>query len=207
MANLENVPTPWGKSQGGQELAKGIKQYHTAGHGGVKVLKKRNEQIPMGFRTVNGWYEEDVAMCIVMYFHFESIKKHMTAEGMPGYSNWKADDYFAKFSKEYFKGQLEKYYIPESIHHFGTLYPKERLDSYDRDRIKNRIDAIKRKEMTPPPKKGDIIIFDKGITSNGWEEKYTKFEYYGKNVFMCCAQDELCRIKSWREYDYRIELE
>ena len=120
MANLKNVPTPWGKSQGGELLAPGIKQYHTASHGGIKLLKKLNNQIPLCFRRHDGWYEEDCDAIIVWYYHYDAIEAHMRASGMPGY-RLSADAYFTQFPRSYFKKQLEQWFIPESIHYFGTV--------------------------------------------------------------------------------------
>jgi hypothetical protein len=105
MANHENVPTPWGRSQGGSRLAEGITIYHTAGHGGVKVIKKLNQRIPVGFRRSDGWYEEDCDSQIVCYFFYDEIESYMRAHNMPGWSI-SADEYFSKFTVNGLRKQL-----------------------------------------------------------------------------------------------------
>lgn len=51
--------TPWGKFQYKEKITRGINFYSTASHGGFKVSKKLNEQVPEALRNEDGWYEED----------------------------------------------------------------------------------------------------------------------------------------------------
>jgi hypothetical protein len=56
------MKTPWGKSYGSEDVAVGIKYLWTAGHGGYRVLPKKNAMIPEKWRLkgeFEGWYEED----------------------------------------------------------------------------------------------------------------------------------------------------
>ena len=208
MANFENVPTPWGRSQSGSMLAPGITQYHTAGHGGVKVIKKLNQQIPTGLRAADGWYEEDCDMCIPIYVHFDAIKAYMTETGMPSY-RLSPEEYFSKFDRAYFKGRIEEYYVAETIHHFGTVHPPERLERHGMETIKARIEQIKRKERTPLPFSGEIVIFDRSMTFGNSGTHYARFRYEGRNVFTALHAEmgEMfkCRIRHWQARDYRLE--
>ncbi len=203
MANCENVSTPWGRSQGGSRLAEGITMYHTAGHGGVKVIKKLNQRIPIGFRRSDGWYEEDCDSQIVFYFFYDSIKNHMTATGMPGWSI-SADEYFGKFPREWFKESIERWNVAESIYHFGTIYPAEKLDIYGREKLKQELLKLRRKEQQPVPKAGDIIIFDAEITFNNGGERLRQFTLERGNIFFTTYGGRV-RIRQWQAMDYIVK--
>lgn len=56
--------TPWGESQWEKDLAPGILDVGTAGHGGIHLNPERNAQIPVYMRNPSGWYEEDVEWAI-----------------------------------------------------------------------------------------------------------------------------------------------
>jgi hypothetical protein len=61
--------TPWGESQQITTIAKGILSLSTAGHGGIKLYKARNQQVPDYLRAGSelreaGWYEEDCDWCL-----------------------------------------------------------------------------------------------------------------------------------------------
>jgi hypothetical protein len=61
--------TPWGKPQDHEIVSdKGIVWYSTASHGGYKVDKTLNMEIPEVFRCNDGWYEEDCEWSIVWVF-------------------------------------------------------------------------------------------------------------------------------------------
>jgi hypothetical protein len=51
--------SPWGAIQDKRELAPGIWQVSTAGHGGIKLSRERNAGMPDYMRNEGGWYEED----------------------------------------------------------------------------------------------------------------------------------------------------
>ena len=57
--------TPWGKADNIEILAEGIIQVGTPSHGGVKLDRKRNAQVPSYMRRKGGWYEEDCDWAIV----------------------------------------------------------------------------------------------------------------------------------------------
>jgi hypothetical protein len=201
MANHENVPTPWGKSQGGTQLALGITMYHTAGHGGVKVIKKLNQRIPVGFRRSDGWYEEDCDSQIVYYFFYDSIKNHMTATGMPSWSI-SADEYFGKFTRAWFKEAIERWNVAESIYHFGTIYPPERLDEYGRENLEQELARLRRKERQPALKPGDSILFDEAISFTSGAS-HDKFTYEKGNIFRTISGYQV-RIRQWQGRDHTV---
>ena len=60
--------SPWGAVQSVREFGDGVVAVSTAGHGGFKLDRERNNKIPPMFRKSGGWYEEDCEAAIVMYF-------------------------------------------------------------------------------------------------------------------------------------------
>ena len=201
MANCENVSTPWGKSQSGSLLAEGITMYHTSGHGGVKVIKKLNWRIPIGFRRIDGWYEEDCDSQIVFYFFYDEMESYMRAHNMPGWSI-SADEYFSKCTREWFKEAIERWNIAESIYHFGTIYPPERLDEYGREKLEQELSKLHRKSRQPAPKTGDIVTFEEDITfTNG--ECFRQLTFESGNIF-CTPFGRKVRIRQWQGRDYTV---
>jgi len=61
--------SPWGPVQTSKELAPGIWQVTTAGHGGIKLSRERNAGVPKYMRAEGGWYEEDCQWSIVAVVH------------------------------------------------------------------------------------------------------------------------------------------
>ena len=55
----EGSRTPWGPAQHVAYPQEGIFIVSTAGHGGVKLDRKRNSLVPKAARAKGGWYEED----------------------------------------------------------------------------------------------------------------------------------------------------
>jgi hypothetical protein len=51
--------TPWGKANNVDEIRPGIWRVDTPGHGGYKLSRSRNAQVPESHRKPGGWYEED----------------------------------------------------------------------------------------------------------------------------------------------------
>lgn len=66
--------TPWGKAQTVTTVAPGIVVVDTAGHGGVKLDRKRNAKIPMAARLHGGWYEEDCEALIPLLVFYDEMK-------------------------------------------------------------------------------------------------------------------------------------
>lgn len=57
--------TPWGIAQTAEQVAPGITEVTTAGHGGIKLSPILNALVPEFMRIEDGWYEEDVNWAIV----------------------------------------------------------------------------------------------------------------------------------------------
>ena len=51
--------SPWGQIDGIEELADGIVQVFTPGHGGIWLSPERLAAMPAEQRSTDGWYEED----------------------------------------------------------------------------------------------------------------------------------------------------
>ena len=62
---MDGKSSPWGKIQYSREIAPGIVSVHTAGHGGLKLDRRRNAMVPSYMRLAGGWYEEDSESAIV----------------------------------------------------------------------------------------------------------------------------------------------
>jgi hypothetical protein len=61
---MEGKSSPWGKIQHCEAIIEGIVFVSTAGHGGLKLDRKRNAAIPAYLRRPGGWYEEDCEYAI-----------------------------------------------------------------------------------------------------------------------------------------------
>jgi len=57
--------TPWGKPDDSEEYEPGITWYSTPSHGGFKLDRAHNAQVPDYMRRAGGWYEEDCDWAIV----------------------------------------------------------------------------------------------------------------------------------------------
>jgi hypothetical protein len=71
--------THWGKAQQAADIAPGITQVSTAGHGGLKLSDERNALVPEAVRYPNGWYEEDIAWTAVAIAHPEAFDPETVA--------------------------------------------------------------------------------------------------------------------------------
>lgn len=69
----EGSQTPWGPAQSVSELAPGIYVVDTAGHGGIKLDRRRQLSLPMGVRREGGWYEEDCEAVIPLVAFFDEL--------------------------------------------------------------------------------------------------------------------------------------
>lgn len=70
----EGMQTPWGKAQTVTVLCDGIGFASTASHGGVKLDRKHNAEVPEYMRSAGGWYEEDCQWAIpFVVFEFELL--------------------------------------------------------------------------------------------------------------------------------------
>ena len=63
---MSKLYTPWGFADNVDEVAEGILKVSTPSHGGFKLDRKRNAQVPRPLRKKGGWYEEDQEAAIVI---------------------------------------------------------------------------------------------------------------------------------------------
>ncbi len=87
MSPYERCPcpktSPWGAIQGKKELAPGIWQVSTAGHGGIKLSRERNAAVPKYMRREGGWYEEDCDWALAAVVHPIGFHRVIKIEGKP----------------------------------------------------------------------------------------------------------------------------
>ena len=209
MSNFENVVTPWGRSQVGMLLCEGIKQYYTAWHGGLKVMKKLNDQIPLVFRNLDGWYEEYCAYIIPYYFFFDKIKEYFSdkPEAFAKVSSKTAEAYFLEFNKEYALKVLERHFTGEYIIHFGKELSEEckaelRLTGDDIEKLKDKVQkCLEVKNITV----GDIIIFSSEVHLRRGGS-FTTFIYRGNSLFDGISTYGWVpvNIPGWRQGDFSV---
>lgn len=84
--------SPWGEVDCQMFVAEGINFVTTPGHGGFKLDRKQNQQIPQCFRRKAGWYEEDCEAAIVIFFFptFFSEKERQEAIASMMNYEWEA---------------------------------------------------------------------------------------------------------------------
>ena len=95
--------SPWGAIQDKRELAPGIWQISTAGHGGIKLSRERNAAMPAYMRNEGGWYEEDCEWAKAAVIHPIGFQRIIKTEGKPDrieceiaietLRNWHPDQY------------------------------------------------------------------------------------------------------------------
>lgn len=95
--------SPWGPVHEARELAPGIWDVSTAGHGGIKLDPKLNQRIPEYMRRSGGWYEEDVDWSHVatVFPEFFDEKTRRLAERI--FLEWRPDMY-----EQFYKVKLEE---------------------------------------------------------------------------------------------------
>lgn len=77
--------SPWGKVDHHKQVADGIMEISTPGHGGFKLDRKRNALVPAPLRRKGGWYEEDCEWGIVALVFPEVLNSpynSMTLDGV-----------------------------------------------------------------------------------------------------------------------------
>ena len=85
--------TPWGKSDYQKTyIENGIVFHGTPSHGGFKVYKKYNHQIPEYMRNSDGWYEEDCEWCKVAII-FPELFVDSYSRALDTFRNWLPDEY------------------------------------------------------------------------------------------------------------------
>lgn len=109
---MEEAPksSPWGKVDHVYPIGEGMWFVSTAGHGGIKVSKELNKQIPEYMRKGSfsgqgekGWYEEDVDWSIVATVFPDRFKHEERQAAERTLLNWKPDLY-----EKFYKLKLEE---------------------------------------------------------------------------------------------------
>jgi hypothetical protein len=85
------VYTPWGKADHEQTYAEGIVFYNTSSHGGFKLDRIRNAQVPPALRERGGWYEEDCAWAKVVYAFPAIFPEEELASAIQTLKTWYPD--------------------------------------------------------------------------------------------------------------------
>lgn len=97
--------TPWGRAQSVKQIAVGIQFVSTAGHGGVKLDRKTNDQIPAYMRREGGWYEEDVDWAIVATVFPNVFPATEVEQAERTLRNWSPDEWEAFYGRELRPGE------------------------------------------------------------------------------------------------------
>jgi hypothetical protein len=84
----ENGHSPWGWIQSVTTIAEGIWFVDTAGHGGFKLSRKRQRQMPQALRLNGAWYEEDCEAFLVILGFPQCFKKEEVEQAHKSVKNW-----------------------------------------------------------------------------------------------------------------------
>ena len=87
--------TPWGPSQGEDEIAPGIVKYHTASHGGFHLSADRQKLFERRFPDFGtfcggAWYEEDCDSAAVVIAHWEHFPQESLQNAVDS-AKWSCD--------------------------------------------------------------------------------------------------------------------
>jgi hypothetical protein len=85
--------TPWGVTQHIRVYAEGVEFHSTAGHGGFKLDRKRNAQVPEPYRSKGGWYEEDSDWAKVALTFPDLFTPRENVKALETATNWFPDEY------------------------------------------------------------------------------------------------------------------
>ena len=87
--------TPWGTAQHVTQLADGVCFVSTASHGGFKLSAERNAKVPKAWREgsfggqgLQGWYEEDCDVALVMLTFPELFEAEVTERARKSFGSW-----------------------------------------------------------------------------------------------------------------------
>ena len=155
MLNYEGIWTPWGRSQGGNPYMPGVNFYHTAGHGGLKLHKPLNDEIPAAFRNQEGWYEEDCEFAIPFYFLHGAIRDHCLKHGLQGHT-MTAEDWFGKYDQAYYRHVIERYCRAACVLHFGIDYSDDQLKDCFSSRAELEAEIAELQRQMPASRPGNF---------------------------------------------------
>jgi len=74
---LKHTPWGWIKEDDFETIVDGIQSVSTPSHGGIKLSRERNAQVPDYMRCKSGWYEEDCNWAIPVCVFAEEFSKAM----------------------------------------------------------------------------------------------------------------------------------
>lgn len=86
--SLVGVYSPWGTVDWDTPIADGINSVSTPSHGGIKLDRKRNAQIPVSMRRKGGWYEEDCDWAIPAMVFKSEFKPEQVESAAGTLKNW-----------------------------------------------------------------------------------------------------------------------
>ena len=98
---MKLTQSPWGPVQDQEQLADGIVQVHTAGHGGIWLRLDRQKQLPAWARNIPAtycykptWWEEDSEALVPMFVFFDEMPAWVQQHGRDKLAEWlKRDGY------------------------------------------------------------------------------------------------------------------
>jgi hypothetical protein len=92
---MKLTQSPWGPVQDQEQLADGIVQVHTAGHGGIWLSPERQAALPDWARCVSSgycakptWWEEDCEAAVPMYVFFDEMPEWVQKHGKAKLREW-----------------------------------------------------------------------------------------------------------------------
>lgn len=199
----KHIETPWGRSQHASRLAPGIYSHSTASHGGIKVYKRLNEQIPPAFRDLHGWYEEDCRAYIPLFFHYDLVQQFSQKS-----KNAHLLEYLSQFSREDLKRLLIHWQPVESCETFDDVgYIPEELSQYNlsHEQFVNKLEAVRggvEALQQLRPQKGDVVKFHEPLA---FPDRISRalLVFQGNNLFCSLTGDNLW-IPKWRQRYYTV---
>lgn len=87
--------SPWGKIDHVTEIAEGVWFVSTPGHGGFKLSRKRQNEMPKTLKREKGWYEEDCEADLVVLGLQRFFKSENVDRAHKSVKNWFPDEYEA----------------------------------------------------------------------------------------------------------------
>lgn len=87
------VRSPWGKVQQTSVYADGIVFVSTASHGGFKLSRSRQSQMPEALRIQGGWYEEDCEAALVVVGLPQYFSDEQVVRATESVKNWFPDKF------------------------------------------------------------------------------------------------------------------
>ena len=97
--------SPWGQVDHEREVAPGMTFVSTASHGGFKLDRRLNAEVPEYMRRPGGWYEEDVDWAVVAVVFPAAFSEKEQESAVHTFRNWRPDAYERFFGEEIPPGQ------------------------------------------------------------------------------------------------------